>query len=354
MKKDTSATLSKTVVILGFDGCLPSGAVGLVDLFWLANQANAPSSPVQRVPTQTEIAQTHSSKSKKLIEPFKIITTSTHGKPLRDGMGRLIEVDAHVLDVPHCDAVLIPGLVSGANGVPDAQSLAPVANWLRQRYQQGSMLAGSCAGVFVLGEAGLLNQRRCTTTWWLHDELTRRYPKARAVWGSALLEEENIVTVGGPMSWVDMALHTICRLGGKDIAKRAADFSVLDSAAPAQTLYAPKRYLDHADPLLQSAEQAVRQAPSEMSATHLAKQLALSERTLHRRLKTLTGEAPKAFITRTRLEMAKTLLDAPAASIKRVAQQCGYTDEGNFRRAFTRFAGMSPSAYRLWAKDRLG
>ncbi len=335
----------KTVLILGFEGCLPSGIVGLVDMFWLANQANAETSPV-RAPggTPSTAAAPH----------FKVITASFNGKALRDGMGRSIAVDAHVLDVTNCDAVLIPGLIRGASGLPSAADLAPVSDWLRLRHQHGNLLAASCAGGFVLGEAGLLDQRRCTTTWWLHDELTRRYPKAKAEWGAALLEDRGIVSVGGPMSWVDMALHTIRQLGGVDAAKRAADFAVIDNTALTQALYAPKRYMNHVDTLLLNAEQAVRQAPLEMSATQLAKQLAMSDRTLHRRLKTLTGEAPKAFITRTRLEMAKTLLDGPGASIKRTAQQCGYVDEGNFRRAFTRFAGMSPSAYRQWAKERAG
>ena len=192
----------------------------------------------------------------------------------------------------------------------------------------------------------MLNQRRCTTTWWLHDELTRRYPMACAVWGSALLQDRGIVSVGGPMSRIDMALHVIRSLSGPTVAKRAADFAVLGSPSTSQALYTPKRYIEGVDALLVNAEQVIRAAPGACTATHLALKLAMSERSLHRRLKALTGEAPKAFITRTRLEMAKTLLDSPGASIKRVASQCGYEDEGSFRRAFGRFAGMNPSAYR--------
>lgn len=318
---------------------MPSGLVGLVDMFWLANKAN-------------EANEANENASSAPL--FKVITASLNGKALTDGMGRRIAVDAHVLSIQTADAVLIPGLIHGANGLPAPEAIAPVAEWLRKQHAHGSLLAASCAGVFVLGEAGLLNQRRCTTTWWLHDELTHRYPKADAVWGSALIEDRGVVSVGGPMSWVDMALSVIRILGGSVAAKRTADFAVLDNTSSQQRLYAPKRYLQGVDPLLTQAEQAVRLAPAACTATHLAVQLRLSERTLHRRLKALTGEAPKAFITRTRLEMAKTLLDAPGASIKRVALQCGYEDEGSFRRAFGRFAGMSPSAYRQWAKARAG
>ncbi len=338
---------TKTVVILGFEGCLPSGLVGLVDMFWLANQANIASSPMLHSSSETGDAASSPT-------TFKVITASLNGKALHDGMGRRIAVDAHVQDVLAADAVLIPGLIRGAEGLPQPKAIAPVAEWLRGQHARGSLLAGSCAGVFVLGEAGLLNQRRCTTTWWLHDALTRRYPKANAVWGSSLLQDRGIVTVGGPMSWVDMALHVIRSLGGSAAAKRTADFAVLDNASSSQALYTPKRYVKGVDALLVAAEQVIRSAPNTCTAAHLAAQLALSDRTLHRRLKALTGEAPKAFITRTRLEMAKTLLDSPDASIKRVATQCGYDDEGSFRRAFARYAGMNPSAYRQWAKTRAG
>lgn len=342
---EKSESTIKTVVILGFEGCLPSGMVGLVDMFWLANQANMVSSPVNYIATEAGSTAAPAA-------VFKVITASLNGKALRDGMGRQIAVDAHVQDVTAADAVLIPGLIRGTHGLPQAKAIAPVAEWLRVQHLRGSLLAGSCAGVFVLGEAGLLNQRRCTTTWWLHDELTRRYPKANAVWGSSLLEDRGVVSVGGPMSWVDMALHVIRSLSGPVVAKRTADFAVLDNANISQALYTPKRYVKGVDALLVNAEQAIRSAPSACTAVHLALQLAMSERTLHRRLKALTGEAPKAFITRTRLEMAKTLLDSPDTSIKRVASLCGYQDDGSFRRAFGRFAGMNPSAYRQWAKTR--
>jgi AraC-like DNA-binding protein len=104
---------------------------------------------------------------------------------------------------------------------------------------------------------------------------------------------------------------------------------------------------------LSAAEHAIRHAQGPLSTEALARILALSSRTLHRRLKALTDESPKAFITRTRMEMARTLLENRMVPIKRVAQQCGYGDEGSFRRAFTQFTGMSPSAFRHRTLNRL-
>lgn len=83
-----------------------------------------------------------------------------------------------------------------------------------------------------------------------------------------------------------------------------------------------------------------------LTTTELAERLSLSERTLHRRLRSLTGESPKRFIDRVRFEMARTMLDAGTMSIKQVALTVGYEDDSSFRRSFRQFSSMTPTAYR--------
>ena len=89
-----------------------------------------------------------------------------------------------------------------------------------------------------------------------------------------------------------------------------------------------------------------------MSAQELARALSTSERTLHRRLKLACGESPKTFIDRIRVETARMLLETSAKPVKELASSAGFADEASFRRAFRRFAGMAPSAYRVWARAR--
>ena len=94
------------------------------------------------------------------------------------------------------------------------RGLAKTARWLRNEHAQGALVCGSCSGVSLLGEAGLLKERRCTTTWWLHDEMKRRYPKADAAWGAAILEDRPVISAGGPLSWIDLSLHVMRVLCG--------------------------------------------------------------------------------------------------------------------------------------------
>ncbi|KAB7769786.1 GlxA family transcriptional regulator [Xanthomonas maliensis] len=330
------------IAIVAVDGSLLSAIAGLSDLFWITQQAlRAP--PEQA--TQGLVLPTGLS--------FETRIVSADGQPLHDPQGRRIPVDGAFPDPAHCDVVLVTGMALGPDGLPPlSPSIQRAAAWLQHCHRQGVTVGAACAGTFILGEAGLLDGRRCTTTWWLHHAFKRRFPNALVAWGTAVEEQDGIVTTGGPLSWVDLALHVIRRHAGADVAKLASDISVADSQSLPQVVYAPRGFVNTADPLLLQAEQLVRHAQPGLTAEALAKALHLSERTLHRRLKELVNESPKAFMTRVRIETACMLLDTPGASIKQVASQCGYTDDTAFRRAFSQLIGMSPLDYKRWSQRR--
>jgi transcriptional regulator GlxA family with amidase domain len=170
------------------------------------------------------------------------------------------------------------------------------------------------------------------------------------VWGSALIEDRGVVTSGGPLSWVDLALHVLRRLCGAEAARAVADFAVVDNTPLSQHLCAPRGYLSAREQVLVDAEQIVRSAPAGFSVKDLARRLAVSERTLHRKLQAWLRESPHQFITRIRLETACALLDGSQTSIQRIAQHCGYENEGSFRRAFVAFTGVRPGDYRRRAQ----
>jgi transcriptional regulator GlxA family with amidase domain len=75
------------IAVLGSEGCLASGFVGLVDILSLAQRAIADSQG-------GEI-------------PFEIITASTDGRPVRDGHGRRLEVDLALRSVTAADFAVV-------------------------------------------------------------------------------------------------------------------------------------------------------------------------------------------------------------------------------------------------------
>ena len=149
-----------------------------------------------------------------------------------------------------------------------------------------------------------------------------------------------------------MALHALRNLCGDAAARIAAESMVLDGGGEGSA-YRPSGYLAGLDPFLVEAERIVRQAgAAALSTLDLAKALSTSERTLHRRLKQAGGDSPKAFIDRVRVETARTLLETSARSVKELAGSAGFFDEASFRRAFRRYVGVSPGAYRALARVR--
>jgi transcriptional regulator GlxA family with amidase domain len=218
---------------------------------------------------------------------------------------------------------------------------------LRRQHANGRLVGAFCSGVFLLAAAGLLDGRRATVTWWLQSEFRRRHPQVDLAGDAVLTSDSRVVCAAGPMSWVDLLLRIIEMVDGKEVAKTCADYAVIDNVQRTQAIFLPLGYMFRQDELLIKADMLVRRTgKTSMTVRRLAGALGMSERTLHRRFRELTHEPPQAFITRRRIEHARTLLETTSQPIKAVARSTGYEDESSFRKAFRKLTLMSPLAYR--------
>jgi AraC-like DNA-binding protein len=82
-----------------------------------------------------------------------------------------------------------------------------------------------------------------------------------------------------------------------------------------------------------------------LSVEHASEGATTSVRALQRRL-SAEQATYSGVIEHTRAEMAGELLERTDASIAEIANQLGYKNQGNFTRAFYRWAGVSPSEFR--------
>ncbi|MDE7592231.1 helix-turn-helix domain-containing protein [Enterobacter bugandensis] len=322
------------VALLALPGNMRSALAGLADMFWLANQV------IRLNPTlNPEISRD--------IPFFDVRTITADGKPVRDVQGRIIESDGSFSEPDNFGLIIASGMQLDEQRFPaDRAAVSSAAEWLRVKYSEGSCIASACAGGFVLGEAGLLNGRICTTTWWLYPTFAERYPLAKPIWGKALAEQDNVITAGGPLSWVDLVIYLVRNYAGNELAKLTADMAVADSQPLSQQIYAPAGFLNSRHPLLTKAENMLRYQNPAMTVEQLAAALNMTTRTLNRKMKTLIQESPKDFITRVRIEKASVLLESPGKTISQIANACGYGDETAFRRAFSTMMGMSPGSFR--------
>ena len=84
----------------------------------------------------------------------------------------------------------------------------------------------------------------------------------------------------------------------------------------------------------------------------IASMMNMTERTFSRRLKEVTQQSPKMFISVIQMERcAKLLLENPNKTIGEIANLCGFEEASGFSHAFKRVYGCSPTSYREQAKQ---
>jgi len=102
-----------------------------------------------------------------------------------------------------------------------------------------------------------------------------------------------------------------------------------------------------ADPTIGAALRLIHARAAEpWTVESLASAVAMSRSAFAARFAKLVGEPPLQYLTRWRMTTAARLLGSGAMSIPAVAEQVGYSSPIAFPKAFTRFTGVGPGAYR--------
>jgi AraC-like DNA-binding protein len=123
---------------------------------------------------------------------------------------------------------------------------------------------------------------------------------------------------------------------------QANDQTVALCAAQCEALVARRRQRSGISQ--QVRERLVRLGGVDAGMDEIARQLALSTRTLRRRL-TEAGTSYRALVDEVRHTLAEELLDTGALSVEDVAYRLGYAEASSFIHAFKRWTGMTPAAF---------
>lgn len=101
------------------------------------------------------------------------------------------------------------------------------------------------------------------------------------------------------------------------------------------------------DPEIAAALHAIHERPAApWTVEGLAHHVGMSRAAFAKRFQQLVGEPPLTYLTTWRMTTAARALREEAASLTSVARRVGYTSEYAFSRAFKRFHGVPPGAYR--------
>lgn len=253
------------------------------------------------------------------------------------------------LSTPHrldhaadADLVIIPAAARPSSRIE------PILELLRHTVDRGAIVMSLCSGAFVLGAAGLLDGRRCTTHWRYAAELAELYPAAEIDPNVLFVCDGPVLTSAGTAAGLDLCLHVIRSEHGEEIARKVARRMIMPphrDGGQAQYLDVPIRTHD-AETLAPLLGELLDSLADEHTIESLAARCAMSPRTFARRFRQETGTTPHLWLTQQRILLARRMLESGDDSIDTVAERSGFATATMLRYHFTQIVGTSPSAYR--------
>jgi transcriptional regulator GlxA family with amidase domain len=231
------------------------------------------------------------------------------------------------------DLILVPGggsptLATGPR--PQGQTL----DRLVAHHAAGGSVASVCSGADILGQACLLDRRRCTTHHELQDELARRYPRARVERDVLFVLDNRVITSAGIASGIDLALHLVAMEHGPAAAARVARDMVVYARRTGDESQssAMLRHRWHLrDAVHRAQDQIDAHFADPLRLTELASVVGVSERTLTRQFAESTGLTPLRYQQLLRLERAEHLI-GHGSTVEAAAHAVGFADARMLRR----------------------
>src|SRR5437899_9178943 len=91
----------------------------------------------------------------------------------------------------------------------------------------------------------------------------------------------------------------------------------------------------------------IAQCQGKISKARVAKLLGLSDSYFHRGFKKKAGISFRAKRFQIKMEIAGSFLTLTSLTVEQIAVNLGYSERGNFERAFKRAFGLTPTQFRL-------
>ncbi len=161
---------------------------------------------------------------------------------------------------------------------------------------------------------------------------------------------------GTPQPWLDACLQFIAtemlsgQPGASTIVSRLADILFVQAirAHVAQSGAEAKGWLRAlSDPQIGRALALIHERPGDpWTVESLAEAVAMSRSAFAARFSELVEEPPLTYLTRWRMQRASRLLRAGGDTVAAVAAKVGYDAEAAFSKAFKRWMGLAPGAFR--------
>lgn len=264
----------------------------------------------------------------------------------KEDNGQIIKIfDTHPNAENVVSMVVIPPSFEAPVSREDAQAYSA---WLNHLYQKGAILCAVCSGIFTLLETGLLAGRTVTTHWINNDAVKERWPTVVMDSNKIIVDDNDIITTAGGMSWIDLGLKLVERIYNGAIMVDFAKYLLIDPPSREQSYYrifSPN--FNHGDIAIIKVQHWIQNNyEKKITLDFLAQYIALEKRTLLRRFKKATDMTVIEYCQKLRIQKAQLLLETSTLSFESISWQVGYQDSSSFNKIFSKIVGLTTTEYR--------
>ncbi|MEP7343944.1 MAG: DJ-1/PfpI family protein [Gemmatimonadaceae bacterium] len=154
------------------------------------------------------------------LEPFRVITVAERPGPVLARNGLSINPSHSFADCPKLDLLVVPG----GYGTRREMHNPVMLEWIAARAKEVQFLLSVCTGALVLGAAGQLDGLAATTHHLAFAELRAVAGKSEIRENARIVDNGRVILSSGVSAGIDMALHTVSRILGTEMARETASY----------------------------------------------------------------------------------------------------------------------------------
>lgn len=149
---------------------------------------------------------------------FHVFTVAEKPGPVLTRGGLSVNPHKCLANCPRPDLLLIPG----GQGTRKEMHNPALIDWIRQASSEAELVLSVCTGALLLAKAGLLDGLEATTHKGAIDLLREVAPRTTIQADRRFVDNGRMVCSAGIAAGIDMSLHVVARLVGREVAEKTA------------------------------------------------------------------------------------------------------------------------------------